>query len=116
MLLAVILTAMTPSLVIAASTSPSATIYRIYATATTHAIELDPTVSLTAAYNCTNWTGATTSTHRGYINPITDDAAKAQLSIALLALASGKKVAFSASSCYSTTGYPLIDTIYIFNQ
>lgn len=110
-LASVVLTAVS-DIAVAGTSTPAAKLDRIYTYGSAHAIELDSTVIVTGPLSsCGNWSSA----QRAYIYPITDDAAKAKLAVAMLAMASGKKVTIAASSCQSTTGYPLIDTLYIYN-
>lgn len=97
----------------AAYTDVEAKVDRIYSGGAVHIIDVDSTLVITPPFVCANWQAARSGLHRAYINPITDDLGKAQLAEALTALTTGKKISYSASSCYSTTGYPKIDYLYI---
>ena len=98
----------------AAYTDVEAKVDKIYSGTVVHIIEVDSTLIITPPpFSCANWQAARSGLHRAYINPITDDAAKAQLAEALTALTTGKKISFSATTCYSNTGYPKIDYLYI---
>lgn len=99
--------------VFAGYTSPPVTLEGVIQSTGSILVDLDSSVSVTAPFNCSNWSGATVGSHRGYINPVTSDVAKNQLAIILTALATGRSIRFSSSACYSSTGLPLIDNVWI---
>lgn len=97
----------------AAYTDVEAKVDKIYTGGVVHIIDVDSTLVITPPFVCANWQSARSGVHRAYISPITDDVAKAQLAEALTALTTGKKISYSATSCYGTSGYPKIDYLYI---
>ncbi len=83
-------------------------------------VELDGAAAIAPPFSCPNWNTAAAGTHRGYLvvnaTGANADTVRAQLAVAMLAMGSGKKAAYSASSCYGNSGYPLIDHVLIYYQ
>jgi hypothetical protein len=101
-----------PLVATAGTSTPDAKVVLVQTGTSAWVIELDPTIAITAPFNCSTWSGSTIGLHRLYISPITDDASRAKLANAMLAFASGKLVRIAASSC-NTSNYPVIDNIAV---
>lgn len=93
----------------AGTSSPDVKVKKISAVGSAFWIQLDNSVSTPSnPHTCSNWSGNFVA----YITPITD-IAKAQLSVALTAFATGKTVTISATSC-TTGNNPIIDGVVVF--